>query len=137
MENLDYLKKENNLNKAMEMKARFRLGSETRANKYWQAEENRICRLCEKEEETLQHVFEKCTITGEEHNSWKQQLNGKRALAKLWSIIWKRKRKEEKLAQHTKEENKKYLKAKCMKCIKMYRIFHVTCEQTRAHHRMI
>jgi len=67
----------------MEIKARFRLGTETRANKYWETEENRICRLCRKGEEILQHVFEICDFTGEKHEGWKQQINGARALARM------------------------------------------------------
>jgi len=54
-------------------------------------------RLCRKEEETFQHVFEMCEISGEKHESWKQQINGVQALARMWSITWKRKREEEKL----------------------------------------
>jgi len=89
----------------MEMKARFRLGTETKANRYWEIEEKRKCRLCGKEEETLQHVFETCEMTGERHESWKQQINGARALARMWSITWRRKREEEKLAWQVEEED--------------------------------
>jgi len=97
MEKPEYLRNEDNRNKTMEIKARFRLGTETRANKYWETEENRICRLCGKGEETLQHVFEICDFTGEKHEGWKQQINGARALARMWNITWKRRRMEEKL----------------------------------------
>jgi len=100
MKKPEYLRKENNPKRAMEMRARFRLGTETRANKYWRIEEDRICRLCGKEEETLQHVFEMCEITGEKHRSWKQQIIGIRALARMWSITWKRKREEEKCMKY-------------------------------------
>jgi len=98
MKKPEYLRKENNSRRAMEMKARFRLGTETKANRYWEIEEKRKCRLCGKEEETLQHVFETCEMTGERHESWKRQINGARALARMWSITWRRKREEEKLA---------------------------------------
>ena len=49
--------------------ARFRLGAETRASRYWEQEEERKCRCCGKEEETLRHVLEICEVTGEEGGS--------------------------------------------------------------------
>jgi len=109
MEKPEYLRNENNRNRAMEIKARFRLGTETRANKYWETEENRICRLCGKGEETLKHVFEMCEITGKGYESWKQQIDGERALARMQSITWRRKREEEKRAQQIEEEDEEKL----------------------------
>ena len=44
--------------------ARFRLGNEMRGGRYWEEEEERRCRLCGGEEETWEHVLERCT--GEE-----------------------------------------------------------------------
>ena len=43
--------------------ARFRLGSENRSSKYWKECEEKKCRLCGEEEETLEHIFEKCIWT--------------------------------------------------------------------------
>ena len=43
--------------------ARFRLGSEVKCSKYSKDSEDRKCRLCKKDEETLRHVFEKCEFT--------------------------------------------------------------------------
>lgn len=76
------------------MNARFRLGSETKANKYWLKAEEKLYRIYGKQEETLQHVFETCEHTGKINVDWKQQMTGKEALAIMWNIIWTRKRKE-------------------------------------------
>ena len=40
--------------------ARFRLRAENRSSKYWRNESERKCSLCEEEEESLEHIFEKC-----------------------------------------------------------------------------
>ena len=40
-----------------EMIGRFRLGCESKANKYWLKEDEKICRLCKEELETLKHIF--------------------------------------------------------------------------------
>ncbi|TGZ50923.1 hypothetical protein DBV15_12006 [Temnothorax longispinosus] len=41
--------------------ARFRLGNEIREELHWEKEENRRCRICEREEETWEHIWEECT----------------------------------------------------------------------------
>lgn len=41
--------------------ARFRLGNEMREGRYWEKEEERRCRICGGEEETWEHVLERCT----------------------------------------------------------------------------
>ena len=43
--------------------ARFRLGSENLSSRYWSQESKRRCRLCKEEEETLEHIFERCKWT--------------------------------------------------------------------------
>ena len=40
--------------------ARFRLGNEERANKYWMQENERMCRVCMTSNETLEHVMAEC-----------------------------------------------------------------------------
>lgn len=40
--------------------AKFRLGGEIKDNKYWKKEEERLCRVCEKQTETWEHVWEEC-----------------------------------------------------------------------------
>ncbi|XP_024868138.1 golgin subfamily A member 6-like protein 6 [Temnothorax curvispinosus] len=41
--------------------ARFRLGNEIREGLHWEKKENRRCRICEREEETWEHIWEECT----------------------------------------------------------------------------
>lgn len=94
METPEYINGKQNQRNALELYARFRLGSETRANRYWESEKNRTCRLCEKERETLQHILEDCEHTKASGKSWKQQIKGHGALARMWDILWRRKRKE-------------------------------------------
>lgn len=38
-----------------------RLEDGMRENKYWEREENRLCRVCGWEEETWEHIWEECT----------------------------------------------------------------------------
>jgi len=40
--------------------ARFRLGNEMREGRYWEGEERKKCRLCGNEEESWEHVWERC-----------------------------------------------------------------------------
>ncbi len=40
--------------------ARYRTGGEVGAAQYWKGKEDRMCRVCIEEEETLQHVIEQC-----------------------------------------------------------------------------
>ena len=40
--------------------ARYRLGNEMREGWYWEREEKRRCRICEGEEESWEHVLERC-----------------------------------------------------------------------------
>jgi len=39
---------------------RFKLGNETKEGRYWEEEDKRFCRLCEREEETWEHILERC-----------------------------------------------------------------------------
>jgi hypothetical protein len=40
--------------------ARYRLGEGVRGGMYWAKEEEKICRMCGREEETWEHVWEEC-----------------------------------------------------------------------------
>jgi len=40
--------------------ARFRLEREMRESSYWEEEEKKMCRLCESERETWEHVWGNC-----------------------------------------------------------------------------
>jgi hypothetical protein len=52
--------------------ARFRLGNEMREGEYWEKEEERSCRLCGSEEETWEHVWERCREWKEGGGSWQE-----------------------------------------------------------------
>ncbi|XP_070167776.1 uncharacterized protein [Polyergus mexicanus] len=45
--------------------ARFRCGNEAREKEYWKAEEEKVCRLCKKEVESMWHVLKECEKTGQ------------------------------------------------------------------------
>jgi len=40
--------------------ARFRLGCEMKEGNYWEEEEKKVCRLCGRERESWEHVWERC-----------------------------------------------------------------------------
>ena len=81
--------------KELQTMARFRLGSENKSARYWSKEEERRCRLCKSEEETLEHIVKKCRYTKEEGIRWEEILKGGRTnLARLHTILWKRKRED-------------------------------------------
>ncbi|XP_068900490.1 golgin subfamily A member 6-like protein 25 [Tenebrio molitor] len=46
--------------KERKMMARFRCGNEERENKYWMEEEERMCRMCREERETIEHMWRGC-----------------------------------------------------------------------------
>lgn len=70
-----------NSRNGLEIIGRFRMGNETRASEYWRKEEDKICRMCKKETETIKHVLEECEWTGNKDMDWKKQLKGDKALA--------------------------------------------------------
>lgn len=96
MEIPEYLRKsEKKLRKSLEVTARFRLGCEAKANYFWLSHAEKLCRLCKEKEETTRHIFEECNTTGKAGKSWIEQLTAMNAFARMWEILWKRKRKEE------------------------------------------
>lgn len=85
----------------LQIVGRYRMGNETRANEYWKREEEKICRLCGNELETIKHVMEEYSETGRKDVDWREQINGdKKSIRRLNEINWARRRKNE-------EENKK------------------------------
>jgi hypothetical protein len=46
--------------KERKMMARFRCGNEERENRYWMEEEERMCRMCREERETIEHMWRGC-----------------------------------------------------------------------------
>lgn len=54
--------------------ARFRLGNEMRGGWYWEEEERRKCRLCGMENETWEHVWERCrTWESRKSDEWQKE----------------------------------------------------------------
>jgi len=43
--------------------ARYRCGNEMKGRQYWREEEERKCRICGVEDETIEHVLERCEAT--------------------------------------------------------------------------
>ena len=54
-----YLEKEGRKG-SQKIKARMRCGNEERANRYWEKEERTVCRICEREKETFEHLTRNC-----------------------------------------------------------------------------
>ena len=42
----------------LEIIGRFRMGNEAKANAYWRREDEKLCRACKEEPETMRHVFD-------------------------------------------------------------------------------
>ena len=42
------------------------MGNEARANEYWKKEQEKLCRVCMKEAETMKHILMDCEITGKD-----------------------------------------------------------------------
>ena len=57
--------------------ARNRCGNEVRASRFWNDKEKRRCRLCEQEEESMDHVMKKCRVTGNSERKIEMVLNGR------------------------------------------------------------
>jgi hypothetical protein len=45
------------------MMARFRCGNEETENRYWMEGEERRCRMCNEERETMEHMWKRCCET--------------------------------------------------------------------------
>ena len=79
--------------------ARFRCGNETKAREYWKEEDEKRCRLCERNEEDLRHVIEECEITGGPKDIGKVLNETGEGLTELKAIIKKRRANDRKDAQ--------------------------------------
>ncbi|XP_071055483.1 uncharacterized protein [Onthophagus taurus] len=77
------------------MVARFRCGNEERANRYWMRDDERGCRLCGGEWESLEHLLRECDELREEVIGWKQVL-GEGAEGREWmrEVVATRQRRE-------------------------------------------
>ena len=83
--------------KELQTMVRFRLGSENKSARYWSKEEERRCRLCKSEEETLEHIVEKCIFLK----------GGRKNLARLYTILWKTKSEDRRAAGTSRERREK------------------------------
>lgn len=71
------------------------MGSETKSSRFWEKEEDRLCRMCKKEEEGIEHVLRRCEHTGEDGIQWERHFKEeKRIIAKFKKIRWKREERE-------------------------------------------
>lgn len=62
-ENLPRYLTERRKRKERSLIARYRCGNECKGNQHWREEEEKVCRLCEEEEESLEHMVWDCRIT--------------------------------------------------------------------------
>jgi len=66
---------------------RYRLGNEMGESAYWEGEEKRLCRTCGSEEETWEHVWERCRDWGLGRESWQDVVEwvlGERGEGEEW-----------------------------------------------------
>ena len=74
--------------------ARLRLGSENRSSKYWMKKEDTKCRLCNKDEETLKHIFEECEVSKINKDVCFIIKEDGRGRGYMRGVIWKRRRND-------------------------------------------
>lgn len=90
-----YLKEDSNLSGKEVIKiARHRMGNEARTNRYWEKKENRRCRLCGKDEETIKHIMEECGISGAGHQeNWEETMEKiAERRTRIWQLEWLRRK---------------------------------------------
>lgn len=100
----EYLKKRMKM-KDRKMVARFRCGNEVREREYWKEEEEKTCRVCRKEKESLWHVIKECEETRQEDELEVVLGEEGQGLRALREIVEKRRVKEEK-NKEIEEENR-------------------------------
>lgn len=88
--------------------ARFRMGNEVKERRYWEEEKKKLCRLCEGEVETWEHVWERCRDWKEGGGSWQEAVNwilGENGEGESWMKEWERenKRREGKVMREKNE----------------------------------
>lgn len=91
----EYLKRRMKM-KDRKMVARFRCGNEVREREFWKEEEEKMCRVCRKEKESLWHVIRECEGTRQEEELEVVLGEEGKGLRVLRMIVEKRKVMEEK-----------------------------------------
>lgn len=100
-ENLKYIEEKKSLN----IIARYRLGNESESCKYWKSEKEKICRMCNKEEETLKHIFEFCVKARIKKNAKEVISATGKGIGFMMGNTWNRKRQlEEEVEQRWREQ---------------------------------
>lgn len=92
--------------KDRKMVARFRCGNEVREREHWKEEEEKMCRLCKKEKESLWHVIKVCEVTRQEEEMQVVLGEEGQGLRSIREIVEKR-REMEKRREEEGEEVKK------------------------------
>lgn len=90
--------------------ARFRLGSEIRENRYWEKEENKLCKMCGGEVESWEYVWEGCREWTEERKSWQEMIGvilGGEGEGEWWMREVERERSEREAREEGREKVEK------------------------------
>ncbi|KAH0812552.1 hypothetical protein GEV33_010238 [Tenebrio molitor] len=83
--------------KERKMMARFRCGNEERENKYWMEEEERMCRMCREERETIEHMWRGCGEMREREEKERGEILNEDGREMGWmKEVWKRRERIEK-----------------------------------------
>ncbi|KAH0819191.1 hypothetical protein GEV33_003600 [Tenebrio molitor] len=83
--------------KERKMMARFRCGNEERENKYWMEEEERMCRMCREERETIEHMWRGCGEMREREEKERGEILNEDGREIGWmKEVWKRRERIEK-----------------------------------------
>jgi hypothetical protein len=83
--------------KERKMMARFRCGNEDRENKYWMEEEERMCRMCREERETIEHMWRGCGEMREREEKERGEILNEDGREIGWmKEVWKRRERIEK-----------------------------------------
>jgi hypothetical protein len=79
------------------MMARFRCGNEERENRYWMEGEERRCRMCYEEGETIEHTWNGCSERRERERKERGEiLNEDGREIRCMKEIWNRRERIEK-----------------------------------------
>jgi hypothetical protein len=83
--------------KERKMMARFRCGNEERENRYWTEGEERTCRMCSEESETIEHMWSGCGEMRAREGKERRELLSEDGREIGWmKEIWKRRERIEK-----------------------------------------